>query len=80
MNPKLGEDTTNDNLRLGQILIIYHLLKTFKLIIIIANCTYFLAMAWLILIKQEDYINNENQNNYGYFVSEYKLDTMPTFK
>ena len=60
MNPKLGEDTTNDNLRLGQILIIYHLLKTFKLIIIIANCTYFIGMAWLIMIKQEDYINNEN--------------------
>ena len=65
MNPKLGEDTTNDNLRLGQILVIYHILKVLKLVIIIANCTFFVGMFWLIICKMED--NSQSEEGFTFF-------------
>jgi len=48
-NPQIKDDTTSDNNGLEQILIIYNTLKTCKLIYMIANCTYFIGMSWIIM-------------------------------
>ena len=47
-NYKLAEDMDQDNNQIENLMIINYLLKTFKLIIIIINISFFLGMFWLI--------------------------------
>ena len=47
-NYKLAEDMDQDNNQIENLMIVNYLLKTFKLIIIIINISFFLGMFWLI--------------------------------
>lgn len=47
-HPELGEDVVNDHNQIEQLLHISYFLKTFKLIVIIFNISYFLGLVWII--------------------------------
>jgi len=44
-----------DNNKIGLVISISLILKTFKLVIIIANISFFFGMFWLLFCRMEDY-------------------------
>lgn len=47
-NPELSEDIINDHNNIETLLYVSYTIKTFKLVIIIINISYFVGMFWLI--------------------------------
>jgi len=64
MNPKMGDDIFQDHNKVEQLLFIGYFIKTFKLVIIIFNFSYFFAIFWIIVCKGvEDFVKNVDYTN-----------------
>ena len=80
-NPGLADDPTIDNNKMGHIIFISMALRTFKLILLIFNVSYFIGMSWLILciniyterhnVNYEDMMDNYFEPEEVYSFLEY---------
>ncbi len=70
-NYKLAEDMDQDNNQIENLMIVNYLLKTFKLIIIIINISFFLGMFWLIYC---DVTMNITRAYQAHYIEQYAID------
>ena len=60
INPRLADDTTLDNNKMESVIIISMALRTFKLILLIFNFSFYIGMSWLILcINYYTFLHNK---------------------
>jgi len=59
-DPIISEDTSCDHNKIEQVLLISYILKIVKLVIIILNFSYLLAMFWYIMCKLVEDFDNAN--------------------
>ena len=65
-NPELAEDMDQDNNQIEFLMMVNYGLKTFKLIILIINISFFLGMFWLIFCDVTKQITENYQSNVIY--------------
>ena len=68
---KLAENMDQDNNQIENLMIVNYLLKTFKLIIIIINISFFLGMFWLIYC---DVTMNITRAYQAHYIKQYAID------
>lgn len=74
----IGEDTINDHNNIERLLCTSYLLKTFKIIIIISNITYFLGVLWIMLCQTSKYFVKQkiDTDSTNYFYLEHGFDAL----
>ena len=68
-----------DMTKIGEIVAISYILKTIKLVVVIANFTYLIALFWFILCKGSDefydaYLDVPGDGGHNSFIIKYRLD------
>lgn len=53
-NPFIGEDTSDDHNKVEFLLLVKYMIRTFKLVIVILNFSYFIGIGWLILCENNE--------------------------
>jgi len=57
-NPDIGTDTLEDHNKIDQMMVISYCLKTLKLILMIVNLSFFIAVFWIIMCKLIEPVDN----------------------
>ena len=68
--PHLANDQTSDNSKISALIIIKHVIKTIKMLILILTLSYFIGIFWLMLCELEyKYATEEEKSYQDYFVT-----------